>query len=72
MGTDMNTTDRQGIQPSTALGFRVKDACALAGVGRTTLYALMKAGAIQKVKVAGRTLVEGDSLRALIRNGIEN
>ncbi|MBR0651994.1 helix-turn-helix domain-containing protein [Roseomonas terrae] len=59
----------QNIQPNTALGFRVNDACRLGGFGRTTCYALLKNGALKKVKVAGRTLIEGDSLRALLKNG---
>ncbi|GGJ22635.1 helix-turn-helix domain-containing protein [Neoroseomonas lacus] len=59
----------QNIQPNTALGFRVNDACRLGGFGRTTCYALLKSGALKKVKVAGRTLVDGDSLRALLKTG---
>ena len=38
----------------------------MAGFGRTLLYKLAKEGKLRLLKVAGRTLVCGDSLRALI------
>ncbi|MBW6397048.1 helix-turn-helix domain-containing protein [Roseomonas sp. HJA6] len=60
------------FQPASALGFRVNDACRLGGFGRTTCYALLKTGALRKVKVAGRTLIEGDSLRSLMKTGTAN
>lgn len=53
--------------PPDALGFTVRDACRLGGFGRTTLYGLVKAGRLDLVRVGGRTLVVGDSLRALLR-----
>lgn len=39
------------------LAYRVNTACAVLGVGRTTLYALNKTGAIRPLKLAGRTLI---------------
>lgn len=41
----------------------------MGGPCRTKLYELAASGHLKLVKVAGRTLVDGDSLRALLRNG---
>ncbi len=49
-----------------ALAYTVGHACRMAGFGRTLLYKLAKEGKLRLLKVAGRTLVCGDSLRALI------
>ena len=49
-----------------ALAYTVPDACRMGGFGRTLLYKLAKEGKLRLLKVAGRTLVCGDSLRALI------
>jgi hypothetical protein len=50
-----------------APSYRVRDACMMAGVGRTKLYELVNAGKLKKHTVAGCTLIDGDSLRALFR-----
>ena len=50
-----------------ALGYTVDDACRMGGFGRTTAYALRDAGKLTFIKIAGRTIVVGDSLRALLR-----
>jgi hypothetical protein len=49
-----------------AIAFTLDDACAMSGLGRTKLYELRAAGALRFLKVAGRTLVDGASLRALL------
>jgi excisionase family DNA binding protein len=49
------------------LGYRINDACRLAGIGRTSIYKLIGDGQLAVVKVGGRTLVVGDSLRALFQ-----
>jgi hypothetical protein len=54
-----------------ALAFRVNEVPLMGGPGRTKLYELAKAGKLQLVHVGGRTLVDGDSLRALLRDGCE-
>ncbi|MEN2787559.1 helix-turn-helix domain-containing protein [Sphingomonas qilianensis] len=36
------------------------------GLGRTTVYQLIKAGRLKTVKVGRRTLVRADSIRALV------
>jgi hypothetical protein len=58
---------RHGPPPyPDALAYTVGHACRMAGFGRTLLYKLAKEGKLRLLKVAGRTLVCGDSLRALI------
>ena len=52
------------IKPD-CLAYRVNDACHIAGIGRTSLYKLATEGKLRLVKVAGRTLVDAASLRAL-------
>ena len=52
-----------------AIAFRVDEVPLMGGPARTKLYELAAAGKLKLVKVHGRTLVDGDSLRALLRNG---
>lgn len=61
---------RNHIPPlPNALAFRVDEVPLMGGPHRTKLYELAAAGKLKLVKVAGRTLVDGDSLRALLRDG---
>ena len=50
------------------LAYRVADACAVLGIGRTSLYELISAGKLRAVYVAGRTLIDAESARALVAN----
>ena len=52
--------------PANAFAFRVDDACAMGGFGRTTAYELVKRGELKLLRVGGRSLICGDSLRALL------
>ena len=54
-----------------ALAYRVNEVPLMGGPGRTKTYELAAEGKLKIVRVAGRTLIEGDSLRALLRNGCE-
>lgn len=54
-----------------ALAFRVDEVRLMGGPARTTVYQLAKEGRLRLVRVAGRTLVDGDSLRALLRDGCD-
>lgn len=47
--------------------YRVNEAVAAYGVGRTKLYALMKEGKLKTVKVGGRRLIPAESLEALLQ-----
>lgn len=52
-----------------ALAYRVDEVPLMGGPRRTKLYELAAAGKVKLIRVAGRTLVDGDSLRALLRDG---
>jgi excisionase family DNA binding protein len=50
--------------PAEKLAYTVKEAAIALGVGKTTLYQAMKAGAFKVVKLGNRTLISADGLRA--------
>ena len=50
------------------LAFRVDEAVAASGLGRTTLYDEIKAGRLRAVKVAGRRLIMREDLEAFLRS----
>ena len=52
-----------------AFAYRIDEVSRMGGPCRTQCYALAAAGKLKLVRVAGRTLVDGDSLRDLLRNG---
>lgn len=54
-----------------ALAYRIDEVAQMGGPGRTKTYELAAAGKLRLVRVAGRTLVDGDSLRDLLRHGCE-
>ncbi len=41
----------------------------MGGPGRTKIYELAKKGHLKLVRIDGRTLIEGDSLRNLLKHG---
>ncbi len=45
---------------------RIKDACRITGIGRSTLYKLIEAGDIMTIKVGAITLVPVASLKAFL------
>ena len=49
-----------------AFSYTIPDACRMTGIGRTKLYELIAAERIKVSRAAGRVLVLGDSLRALL------
>ena len=56
------------VEPIT---LRVNDAIKASGLGRTTIYSLIREGRLQSRVVAGRRLVLADSLRALLNGNGE-
>ena len=48
------------------LAYRIPDACHVLGLGKTSIYELMKLGKLKAIRVAGRTLIEANSARELI------
>lgn len=67
-----NTAKPRRARPAplpNALAYRVDEVQRMGGPGRTKIYELAAADKLKLVRVAGRTLVDGDSLRALLRDG---
>jgi excisionase family DNA binding protein len=56
------TTDLD-VEP---IALRINDAARKVGLGRTSIYELIKEGKLKTVKVAGRRLVPMSALRELI------
>ena len=48
------------------LAYRLDDACRAVGISKSSLYALARDGQIKLIRIAGRSLVEGASLRRLV------
>jgi len=48
------------------LCYRVNEACAAIGIGRSSLYALIANGKLKAIRIAGRTLIPSDELDRLI------
>ncbi len=48
------------------IALRINDAARVAGLGRTSLYELIKQGRLRTIKIAGRRLVPIAALRELI------
>lgn len=61
--TQLRRTDVGNQPPPSA--YRIADACYQLGIGRTSLYALVKAGDLKLVKIAGRTLVPRSEIERL-------
>jgi excisionase family DNA binding protein len=57
---------RRGAPAPTAFAFTVTDTCYMVGIGRTTAYALIKAGSLRKLKIGRKTLICGSSLRQFL------
>lgn len=48
------------------IGYSIREACQATSLGLTTLYSLINAGRLSVIRVGGRTIVQADSLHALI------
>jgi excisionase family DNA binding protein len=66
VATQMNARSAVLQVQEVTIAYRVPEACRLVGIGRTTLYALLKSGQIRAVKIAGRTLIPRTELERLI------
>ncbi len=63
---------RKAAPPSPrpdALAYRVREARLMGGPGKTRIYELAQEGKLRLVRVGGQTLIDGDSLRTLLREG---
>lgn len=57
------------IKTEERLALRVKDAAAVSGLSRSTLYKLLGQKKLRTVKVGGRRLILRESLEVLLRTG---
>jgi excisionase family DNA binding protein len=51
---------------NSKLTYSIKEACEVSSLGRTTIYAHIKAGRLPCVKVGGRTLIPAAALEGLV------
>ncbi len=56
----------QDTQDAAPLAHSIENAAKRAGLGRTTMFALIRSGRLQALKCGKRTLVTEDALRALL------
>lgn len=59
----------QTIKPEDKLALRIKEAAAVSGLSRSTIYKLLSANKLRAVKVGGRRLILRESLLALLQVG---
>lgn len=52
------------------ISYRIREAVAATGIGRTTLYELIKAGELETRKVRGMTLITRQDLQKLIEGSL--
>jgi excisionase family DNA binding protein len=55
----------QELAAAGKLAYRIDEACHVLGIGRTSLYELVKTGELKLIKIAGRTLVPRSELERL-------
>lgn len=53
-------------QPQPRMAYSVKEACAIIGVGKNTIFALFNQGRLSRVKIGKRTLVLAHELKTLL------
>ena len=56
------------MQDPIVLAYPIREACAVSGIGRTKLYALIADGKLEARQCGGRTLIPADSLRDFLAN----
>jgi excisionase family DNA binding protein len=54
--------------PADPIAFTIRNAAAVAGVGRTTIYRLIADGVLDARKCRGRTLILASELRRYLEN----
>jgi hypothetical protein len=66
--TDHTRTNYTNPSPN-AFAYRVNEVQLMGGPCRTKVYELAKKGDLKLIRIDGRTVVEGDSLRNLLKHG---
>ncbi len=49
------------------LAYRINDFSKVSGLGRTSIYELIKTGQVKAIKIAGRTLIPASEAQRLIQ-----
>lgn len=49
--------------------YRINDTCHALGIGRSTLYKLIKEGQIRPITIGGRTLIPRAEIERLVKEG---
>ena len=49
------------------LAYRINEACTSIGIGRSSLYNMIRDGRVKSVKIAGRTLILRSEIERLLR-----
>jgi excisionase family DNA binding protein len=57
---------KANVQARERRAYGIKQTADLIGVSRSTLYLLMKNGALRTIKLGGRRLVPSDAIEALL------
>jgi len=55
--------------PDAAIAATINRACELSGLGRSTIYELVKSGRLKSSTIGKRRLILVDSLREVLANG---
>lgn len=55
-----------GVPAVSPIAYRINDAAKAMGLSRSTLYSLAKQGRLRIRKIAGRSVIAADDLRALL------
>ena len=73
---ELYETDKTGTNSPEAflrtgkIALTVKEAIAASGLGKTTLYELMRTGALARVKIGSRTLIRQDDLNRILHSDV--
>jgi excisionase family DNA binding protein len=59
------------VRPEEKLALRIKEAVAVSGLSRSTIYKLVGEKKLRAVKVGGRRLILREDLQALLLGGIQ-
>jgi excisionase family DNA binding protein len=55
----------QKLVAAGKMAYRINEACQCLGIGRTSLYELVKTGELKLIRIAGRTLVPRSEIERL-------
>ncbi len=71
MRLDVPPTPPNQISPCVKLAYRIDEACEVSGLGRTTIYAEIKAGRLKAFTAAGRRLIMRADLEQYLKSCAE-